>query len=563
MAPATMNFFTPYMQAGIAYTFLDSAQRIAEKQLATHGQQQEKEFEDALFGLLGGDAPAAIKVTAALHQLKYLEAPPPPGILPNWIAEKKFNDKQMREIFDGTYSIVSADDNAITIAIRSRKYTDAATSAINGMLTGFPNIVIHTALAAPDVILSAHYKIFHNDKTLLKTMLRNLENINNHEYPDNAFSDILIEILARAAYSGASDAMLDINDKTGLIKFKIDGIASIEAETDAKILNGVIAVMAMFASVGTDKFDKPFESMLDFNAINTARSDNLVNKAITSAQKKLSAYRFRIQFSKPRMRTAPTAINVVIRILQKNATNMSMDSLGYSPQAVSVLRQVTKRQGLIVFAGATGSGKSTSGDALLREINPIQNWVVSVENPVEFPHKLFVQYEPPRREDVDIDIEYLNIIKSFLRSAPDVCFFGECREENIAQRLVELALTDSLVISTVHAGSVFKTFHRFHQWNVSIERLVDVLQLIVAQRLIPQICPSCKNDPQKSFQCLICGGRGFYGLRLAYEILYFPDDDDQRSKIAAAANTSAAALNPLLLEGKTISQRIKEASNDE
>ncbi len=522
--------FNPFLVGGIPSPFLSAAARAADKKNPKRGDEREKIFENELCCLLGGDADKALRVIAEKKHIDFFDAPPHPGDIAEMLVNQEINVDRLVEKFDGDFTLlaVNSKDNHAIIGISARLNADKAISTVADAIPGQYKIVC--GLAPSDIILLAHKKLYSDSYTELKKALRELENSQAESRPPTLVGKTLISILKHAAFSGASDLMFNVNGSVGVIKLKRNGVSSLDAETDSETMQSIIRVLLSIANINEDKYKRPYESVIDFsfNERGTNNVDDTINDIYELGRLALAAFRFRAQVCRPRPQTDSSAINIVLRILRKNASNVSLDRLGYDKKALDILKESIQRpRGLILFAGPTGSGKSTSADALLCELDPIRKWIVSVENPVEYPHTLFVQYEPPHNDD--LNESFLDIIKSFLRSNPDVCFFGECREQKIAERLVELSLTGSLVISTVHAGSVAQTFQRLDQWGISSQKLSEVLIAIINQSLIPKNCELCNNDKLQRIGCCNCGGLGVDGVRLSYEIL--PVDDKFRKII--------------------------------
>ncbi|MCT4592282.1 MAG: PilT/PilU family type 4a pilus ATPase [Candidatus Gracilibacteria bacterium] len=180
-------------------------------------------------------------------------------------------------------------------------------------------------------------------------------------------------------------------------------------------------------------------------------------------------------------------ISAVLRRIPREA--FTMDNLGV-PDAVSSL--LSKKQGLILVTGPTGSGKSTTMQSMLEYINQNRvEHILTIEDPIEF---LFTskKYIFSQREVGDDTLSFANALKAALREDPDVVMIGEMRDPETIMAAMNLAETGHLVISTLHTSSAAQTVSRLvnafpgDQQNQVKSRLADSLVGVVSQRLIPR-----------------------------------------------------------------------------
>ncbi len=167
----------------------------------------------------------------------------------------------------------------------------------------------------------------------------------------------------------------------------------------------------------------------------------------------------------------------VLRIL--NTTNtLTMDALSYEEDTKHYLHQITqKTNGLFLFAGPTGSGKTTTVYTLLNETKGKK--IFSLEDPVEVVNEKYVQIQINEKQH----LSYADGIKQLMRHDPDIIMIGEIRDELVAQMAVRCALTGHLVISTIHSFSCMSTILRMLDLGVDRYQLQDVLKGVSSQRL--------------------------------------------------------------------------------
>lgn len=180
--------------------------------------------------------------------------------------------------------------------------------------------------------------------------------------------------------------------------------------------------------------------------------------------------------------SSPGVSSGVIRIL-RSAGILELEDLTQDDNAVEFLKKITRLDnGLIISAGPTGSGKSTTIHAMLRHLAREQNRkIVTLEDPVEMEEDHLLQLEVSEEKG----LSYENGIASLLRHDPDCIFIGECRSAYTAKMCIRAALTGHLVFTTLHAGSVLQVIGRLEELGVSESDLSMVLKAVFAQRLVP------------------------------------------------------------------------------
>ncbi len=193
---------------------------------------------------------------------------------------------------------------------------------------------------------------------------------------------------------------------------------------------------------------------------------------------------------------------VVMRLLDKTGFDFSLSSLGFPKNHLSIFKKIINQPyGLVVVSGPTGSGKSTSLYASLKEIKSERTNITTVEDPVEY------QLEGINQVQVfeDIGLTFSGSLRSILRQDPDILLIGEIRDEETADIAVKFALTGHLVFSTVHANDAPGTITRLLDIGIAPFLVGSCLNLVMAQRLVRCICEKCKEgyEPSKEELALI------------------------------------------------------------
>ncbi|HHL39184.1 MAG TPA: type II/IV secretion system protein [Deltaproteobacteria bacterium] len=245
-----------------------------------------------------------------------------------------------------------------------------------------------------------------------------------------------------------------------------------------------------------------------------------------------------------RLSVVPTIYgeNVVIRILGGSTSLLSVADLGFDAEDTAKLRRMfSKPHGMILVVGPTGSGKTTTLYAALREVNLIAKNVLTVEDPVEY--KLSMVRQTKISEKAGYDFALAG--RSFMRQDPDVILLGEIRDGETARIAIRASITGHLVLSTLHTNDAVTTVPRLIDLDADRFLLSSSLLAVIAQRLVRTICPSCREEldpgeeddrtfelldmeqrPQKVYRgrgCRHCSGRGYLGRTAIGEIMIVSD----------------------------------------
>ena len=212
---------------------------------------------------------------------------------------------------------------------------------------------------------------------------------------------------------------------------------------------------------------------------------------------------------------------VVVRILDAEQVAPVLDRLGLS--GVDEWREaVNQRNGLCLVCGPTGSGKTTTLNATLREMDRLGKAVYSIEDPVEYR----VSYAGQVNVNPAIKLDFAQTVRAFMRADPDVIVLGEIRDEETAKIAVRAADTGHIVLATLHTGSVVGAIDRLRNLGVSTFDLANQLRVVMVQTLLRTVCPACRGAG-----CVVCHDLGYGARTAASECARF----DEPEEVAAAA----------------------------
>ena len=257
-----------------------------------------------------------------------------------------------------------------------------------------------------------------------------------------------------------------------------------------------------------------------------------------------------------RISTVPSIYgeNIVMRVLAGTGDLPRIERLGFDPENTKKIKNLfQKPYGIILITGPTGSGKTTTLYAALREVDLLERNVITVEDPVEYKVNFIKQTQVNEKAGYDFALASRN----FMRQDPDVMLLGEIRDEETAKIAVRASITGHLVISTLHTNDAVTAIPRLMDLNVDRFLMSSSLLAVMAQRLVRRICFYCKKEYvleeaeaaifrsygfelPKAFRgagCPRCNGTGYSGRTVIGEIMIV--DDEIRELIYAAASINA------------------------
>ncbi|MBF0409906.1 MAG: type II/IV secretion system protein [Candidatus Riflebacteria bacterium] len=180
---------------------------------------------------------------------------------------------------------------------------------------------------------------------------------------------------------------------------------------------------------------------------------------------------------------------VVLRILDKSALGLDLKKVGLDGNdLITFHRNIRKPYGMILVAGPTGSGKTTTLYSAIKAIHTPSDKFITIEDPVEYQLPDIVQIAVNEKKGLTFSAG----LRSIVRQDPDKIMVGEIRDPETAQIAVNAALTGHLVLSTIHANNVTDAISRLINMRIDPYEFVSSFNLILSQRLIRKICPSCK-----------------------------------------------------------------------
>ena len=326
---------------------------------------------------------------------------------------------------------------------------------------------------------------------------------------------LLQTVFEDATQVRASDIHIEPQESKVAIRFRIDGVLSLQTEAESRISSALVLRLKLMS--GLDISEKRLPQDGRFN--------------VTTRNGRIDV----------RISTMPTQYgeSVVMRLLNHEGGMLTLDKIGLPIQMLERVQAVLRRQsGMILVTGPTGSGKTTTLYAALAAINTPERKIVTVEDPVE--------YRLPGVNQVQIhdkiDLTFARVLRSALRQDPDVILVGEMRDKETVETGLRAAMTGHLVFSTLHTNDALTTPIRLLDMGAPRYMVAFSLQLVIAQRLLRIVCESCvesyellpferdwlEQSGQRNLRsggfvkgrgCSHCNGSGYLGRTGVYEML--------------------------------------------
>jgi type IV pilus assembly protein PilB len=362
--------------------------------------------------------------------------------------------------------------------------------------------------------------------------------------------EVYFSMLRHACYVGASDLYLHRSEFVGIVRVKVNGVGQIFRTIDLALYDRLLNKLVQDNTKADDLRAKPKEAIVEFSDEDRAQHPDLANR-----------FNFRLELTESR-----AIRSGVIRILDRNSAATDMDKLGFDDETYRAISRISKTStGFFLVTGPTGSGKTTSLYAILKSIDAVERSVQSIENPIEYEHGLWLQFEP-RRDNTDEGESYNDWLKALLRNAPDVILVGEVRDRSVANICLSAANTGHLVFATLHTNDAVMAIARLKSLDIDLDVLGSVLLGVLAQRLLRMLCKDCREeDPsgeteelldepylgnlvRKPFKagggCVNCDYTGYRGRRMIYELLQMTPRVREALEKGEAPSVIAAAGMP-------------------
>ena len=282
---------------------------------------------------------------------------------------------------------------------------------------------------------------------------------------------LLNRLLIEADALGASDIHIEAQPgrEPVRVRLRLDGALKTHLELPASVRATLVARIKVMARLDTSERRRP--------------QDGRIRLAAEAGRSPIDL----------RVATVPTreGLEDVVMRLMRPGQALPLEALDFQAPALARLREAVRQpHGLILCAGPTGSGKTTTLHAALAALNTADRKIWTAEDPIEIvqPGLCQVQVQPR------LDWTFERALRAFLRADPDVIMVGEIRDRETAQVAAQAALTGHLVLSTIHTNSAAETVARLLDMGIDPFLVADSLRAVVGQRLVRRLCPHCRSS---------------------------------------------------------------------
>jgi type IV pilus assembly protein PilB len=286
-------------------------------------------------------------------------------------------------------------------------------------------------------------------------------------------------IITEAIKSNTTDIHIEPLTKSTQVRFRIDGALREVMSPPIGLHAGMVSLVKVMAKLNIAERRLPQDGHI---SLKTAMKSVDVRVSITPTV---------------------TGEKVVMRLLDKGEFGFTLTTLGFTPEHLKTFRKWIRRPyGINIVSGPTGSGKSTTLHAALKEIKDIETNIVTVEDPVEYRLDGITQIETNSK----IDLTFSRALRSVLRQDPDIVLIGEIRDEETADIAIKFSLTGHLVFSTLHANDAPSTITRLLDIGIPAYLVASSLNLVMAQRLVRKNCVQCSAEYKPTSEELMDAG---------------------------------------------------------
>ena len=284
---------------------------------------------------------------------------------------------------------------------------------------------------------------------------------------DTPIIKLINGIISQAVKNRASDIHFEPYEETLIVRFRVDGILKEILKHDSKISSVLISRIKIISGLDISERRLPQDGRV----------------SLSLGDKNIDV----------RVSTLPSSYGerVVLRLLDKQASQINIDDLGLPSVILQNYKSSLKNpEGIILFTGPTGSGKTTTLYSGLRYLSDSSQNILTVEDPIEYTLTGIGQTQV----NTKTGYTFAKGLRAILRQDPDVVMVGEMRDVETAEIGIQASLTGHLVLSTVHTNSAVAAITRLRDMGIESFLLASSLRTIISQRLVRRLCLKCKKQ---------------------------------------------------------------------
>ncbi|MCL2049248.1 MAG: Flp pilus assembly complex ATPase component TadA [Defluviitaleaceae bacterium] len=375
---------------------------------------------------------------------------------------------------------------------------------------------------------------------------------------DGPIIQLVNGLLEQAVASGTSDIHVEPGEHEVRVRMRIDGVLSVVLQAPIATHSAIIARIKIMSDLNIAERRAPQDGRIQIRVL--GRDVDLRVSIVSTVYGE----------------------KAVLRLLDRSSFFKPKDVLGFTPENLEKFDSLlTTPHGIILVAGPTGSGKSTTLYTMLADINDIQDNLITIEDPVEYVLDGLTQMQV----NVKAGVDFATGLRAILRQDPDVILVGEIRDKETVEIAIRAAITGHLVLSSIHTNDAVSTIFRLVDMGVPDYMVATAVVGIISQRLVRVICKQCavsyrptpaqlesagitpemaaEIDFKKGEGCMTCDLKGYKGRRAVHEILIFdnklrgmihegkPPDEMKKYAVSNGMKTLKDSAMTLLRNGIT------------
>jgi len=417
----------------------------------------------------------------------------------------------------------------VPVALEGEELTIAMADPLNifaiddvKMTTG---LKIQTAIGRSDQIMDTINKVYSIQS--VKKTLPQANDLDISEVDSSPIVQMVNEMIKEAVRKKASDIHIEPFEDFVRVRYRVDGVLREVARHNKANHPAIITRIKIMSTLDIAEKRIPQDGRIELN-IEGADIDLRVSVLPTIYGEK-----------------------IVMRLLNRSSFLLTKQQLGFNQHNLEMFENIVKSSnGIILVTGPTGSGKTTTLYAVLRELNTISKNIVTIEDPIEYRLSGINQVQVNNKAGMT----FARGLRSILRQDPNIVMIGEIRDQETAEIAIRAAVTGHLVLSTIHTNDAPSTISRLLDMDIEPYLLASSLVGITAQRLVRRICPECKEEYFASVEeasllnisvgtklyrgkgCSSCSKSGYKGRAGIHEIL--PINSELRELIGQRASVS-------------------------
>ena len=381
------------------------------------------------------------------------------------------------------------------------------------------------------------------------TSLDGLESVDLGGEEDKPIIDTVNNLLLDALRRGATDVHIENERKQVQIRFKVDGLLyKMSTRIHKDNVDEVVSRIKVMSNLDISEKRAPQDGRILFRTLRNGKDYDVP---------------FRIS-----VLPGPYGEEVVLRVLDKSMAPINLELLGFTNRDLKLYRSlISNPQGMILVTGPTGSGKTTTLYATLKEINTPYNKILSAEDPIEY------NLEGVNQKQISGKFGFAEMARAFLRHDPDILLIGEIRDEDTADVACKASQTGHLILSTIHTNDSISTISRLQSLGMNANMIASSLLGALSQRLVRRICRRCRTQYQpednmlnifgnhlemdtfhKGEGCTHCNRTGFHDRIGIFELFYVDDELQDMIQLEATmgeilAKALIKGMIPLTVDG--------------